>query len=73
MLLCRVRTKRVMYYVLALVSPTDLVGEKWLQNLLYLSSAGGEGISSTLALQQKFVVLAVGKKSTKAFLFLLVS
>lgn len=70
MLSCRVRTKRVMYYVLA---PTDLVGEKWLQNHLYLSSAGREGISLTLTLQQKFVLLAVGKKSTKAFLFLLVS
>lgn len=37
-----------MYYVLALVSPTDLVGEKWLQNLLYVSSAGREGFSLTL-------------------------
>lgn len=73
MLSCRVRTKRVMYYVLALVSPTDLVGEKWLQNLSYLSSAGREDISLTLTLQQKFVVLAVGKKSTKAFIFLHVS
>lgn len=30
----------MMYYVLALVSATGLVGEKWLQNLLYVSSAG---------------------------------
>lgn len=37
-----------MYYVLALLSPTDLVGEMWLQNLLYVSSAGREGFSSTL-------------------------
>lgn len=52
----------MMYYVLALVSATGLVGEKWLQNLLYVSSAGREGFGLTLSLQQKFVVLAVGKK-----------
>lgn len=33
----------MMHYVLALVSPADLVGKKWLQNLLHVSSAGREG------------------------------
>lgn len=58
-----------MYYVLALISPIDLVGKKWLQNLLYLSSAGREDISLTLTLQQKFVVLTVGKKIHKRIYF----
>lgn len=61
MVSCRVRTKRVMYYVLAPVSPTDLVGEKQLQNPF--SSARRESISLTFTLQQKFVVLAVGEKT----------
>lgn len=69
MLSCRVRTKGVMYYVLALISPIDLVGKKWLQNLLYLSSAGREDISLTLTLQPKFVVLTVGKKIHKSIYF----
>lgn len=58
-----------MYYVLALISPIDLVGKKWLQNLLYLSSAGREDISLTLTLQPKFVVLTVGKKKSQKHLF----